>query len=181
MNSRFRTGTAFLLGAVLLFAAILLPAQQMPAPTVTLSEVTTVKAVESRRFTGLLLSPSRVNLVVRVSGELLEVGFKEGDLVQKGQMLYRLDNVRYDAAVKQAGATGEKCKASLDYSESNFNRVKALFDKNVTTNHEHQSEILRKVLDAADRRYVIADHTKLGRKGLYRIAARGGFDEIITD
>ena len=133
MNSRFRFGTASLLGAALLFASTLLPAQQMPAPTVALSEVTTVKAVESRRFTGILLSPSRVNLVVRVSGELLEVGFKEGDLVQKGQMLYRLDNVRYDAAVKQAGATVEKCKASLDYSESNYNRVKALFDKNVTT------------------------------------------------
>ncbi len=68
-----------------------------------------------------------------------------------------------------------------------FNLTKAFIscfgidDKTVTTNHEHQAEILRKVLDAADRRYVIADHTKIGRKGLYRIAARGGFDAIITD
>ena len=50
-----------------------------------------------------------------------------------------------------------------------------------TTNHERQAEILRKVLDAADRRYLIIDHTKIGRKGLYRIAARGGFDAIISD
>lgn len=68
-----------------------------------------------------------------------------------------------------------------------FNLTKAFIscfgidDKTVTTNHEHQAEILRKVLDTADHRYVIADHTKIGRKGLYRIAARGGFDEIITD
>ena len=56
-----------------------------------------------------------------------------------------------------------------------------LDDKTATTNHEHQAEILRKVLDAADKRYLLIDHTKFGRKGLYRIAARGGFDAIITD
>lgn len=56
-----------------------------------------------------------------------------------------------------------------------------LDDKTATTNHEHQAEILRRVLDAADKRYLLIDHTKLGRKGLYRIAARGGFDAILTD
>ena len=70
---------------------------------------------------------------------------------------------------------------------SHFNLTKAFVscfgvdDKNVTTNHERQAEMLRKVLDAADKRYLIVDHTKIGRKGLYRIAARGGFDAIITD
>ena len=68
-----------------------------------------------------------------------------------------------------------------------FNITKAfvsafgLDDKTATTNHERQAEILRKVLDAADRRYLILDHTKLCRKGLYRIAARGGFTAILTD
>ena len=70
---------------------------------------------------------------------------------------------------------------------SRYNVTKAfvsgfgLDDKTATTNHEHQAEILRKVLDAADKRYLLIDHTKLGRKGLYRIAARGGFDAIISD
>ena len=54
-------------------------------------------------------------------------------------------------------------------------------DKTATTNHERQAEFLRKVLDIADRRYLIADHTKIGRKGLYRIAPRGAFDAILTD
>ena len=70
---------------------------------------------------------------------------------------------------------------------SRFNVTKAfisafgLDDKTATTNHEHQAEILRRVLDAADKRYLIIDHTKIGRKGIYRIAARGGFDKILTD
>lgn len=70
---------------------------------------------------------------------------------------------------------------------SHFNITKAFVsafgvdDKNATTNHERQAEMLRKVLAAADRRYLIIDRSKLKRKGLYRIAARGGFDAIITD
>ena len=68
-----------------------------------------------------------------------------------------------------------------------FNITKAfvsafgLDDKTATTNHEHQAEILRDVLDAADRLYLLVDQAKLGRKGLYRISARGAFHAIITD
>ena len=70
---------------------------------------------------------------------------------------------------------------------AHFNITKAfvsafgLDDKTATTNHEHQVEMLRKALDAADKRYLIIDHSKIGRKGLYRIAAKGGFDAIFTD
>ena len=53
-------------------------------------------------------------------------------------------------------------------------------DKNVTTNHERQAELLRHVLASADKRYLIADSTKFGRRGLYRISAKGGFDAIFT-
>lgn len=53
-------------------------------------------------------------------------------------------------------------------------------DKNVTTNHERQAELLRHVLDAADKRYLIVDDTKFGRWGLYRISAKGGFDKIFS-
>jgi len=52
--------------------------------------------------------------------------------------------------------------------------------KNVTTNHERQAELLRYVLNAAGKRFLIADKSKFGRIGLYRIAARGGFDAIFT-
>ena len=70
---------------------------------------------------------------------------------------------------------------------SRFNITKAfvsafgLDDRTATTNHERQAEILRKVLDAADRRYLLVDRSKFRRKGLYRIAARGSFDAILTD
>ncbi|MBR4653098.1 MAG: DeoR/GlpR transcriptional regulator [Kiritimatiellae bacterium] len=53
-------------------------------------------------------------------------------------------------------------------------------EHDVTTNHERQAEIIRKVLAAADRRYLIADRSKIGRTGLYRLATRSAFNAIFT-
>jgi len=50
----------------------------------------------------------------------------------------------------------------------------------VTTNHERQAELLRKVLAAAERRYLLVDRSKLGRTGLYRLYTRNGFDAVFT-
>ncbi len=107
--------------------------QGRPAPKVSVTTVSETDLVEHRRYTGMLQSPSQVALVARVSGELLEVGFEDGDIVKAGQVLYRLDDVRYDASVKAAEASIERCKASLQYAESNYKRVKNLYEKNVST------------------------------------------------
>ena len=50
-----------------------------------------------------------------------------------------------------------------------------------TTNHERQSELIKKVLDAAESRYLLADRSKFGRTGLYRLSAIGAFDAVVTD
>lgn len=56
-----------------------------------------------------------------------------------------------------------------------------LDEKNLTTNHERQAEIIRFVLDSAEKRYCLIDRSKAGRTGLYRIAAKGAFDAIFTN
>lgn len=53
-------------------------------------------------------------------------------------------------------------------------------DKNVTTNHERQAEIVHRVLASAEKRYLLVDKSKFGRTGLYRLSARGGFDAIFS-
>lgn len=53
-------------------------------------------------------------------------------------------------------------------------------DKVVTTNHERQAEIVRKVLDSACKRFLLVDKSKFNRTGLYKISARGTFDAIVT-
>ena len=54
-------------------------------------------------------------------------------------------------------------------------------DDKVTTNHEHHASLLMKVLDLADRKYLLADRSKFNRCGLFRIAPCRAFDEILSD
>ena len=54
-------------------------------------------------------------------------------------------------------------------------------DRSVTTNHEHQAELVTDVLELASKRYLLADRSKFGRTGLYRLAARGLFDAVISE
>ena len=56
-----------------------------------------------------------------------------------------------------------------------------LNERMATTNHERQSELIKKVLDAAQSRYLLVDRSKFGRTGLYRLSSRGAFDAILTD
>ncbi len=54
-------------------------------------------------------------------------------------------------------------------------------DRIATTNHEDQAALVARVLEKAAKRYLLVDRTKFGRTGLYRLAARGLFDAIVSD
>ena len=88
---------------------------------------------EIRHYTGQVVSKSTVKIAARVSGEILEIGFHDGEVVREGQMLYRLDPVQYEAAVKGAQANIEKCKAELAYAQSNFDRINLLYKQEVSS------------------------------------------------
>ena len=84
----------------------------------------------------------------------------------------QLNSILGEEAIRQLGEFNiTKC----------FVSAFGLDDKTATTNHERQSELIKRVLDAADRRYLLVDRSKFGRKGLYRLTARGAFDTIVTD
>ena len=67
--------------------------------------------------------------------------------------------------------------AQLNITKAFFSAF-GLDDKNATTNHEHQAELIRKVMDSSERNYLIVDRSKLGRTGLHRLASRGAFTSI---
>lgn len=89
--------------------------------------------VKARNYTGHISSPEVVNIVTRVSGDLTKVGFSSGQEVKKGQLLYQLDPVRFDAAVKSAEARIAEIKAKLTYAENNYNRNSSLYSKQVSS------------------------------------------------
>lgn len=135
---------------LLLVSAFAFAQQGMPAPTVEAMSVSEKQAFQSRRYTGLLVSPSSVSLVARVSGEMMSQGFEEGDFVKAGQLLYQLDDVRYSALVRVAEANIARCKANARYSESNYNRIKNLFEKEAATEDAKEAALMNFESDKAN-------------------------------
>ena len=123
---------------------------QMPTPTVESAVVGRHQSFQSRRYTGQLLSPSSVSLVARVSGEMLSLGFADGDYVKAGQLMYQLDDVRYDAAVQVAEANIARCEAALRYSKANYERIQNLFDKQVSTQDALDAALMAYQTDVAN-------------------------------
>lgn len=108
-------------------------APQRPAAYVAVGVVTEQDSVEIKRYTGHVTSASSVDLVARISGELMNVGFNEGDMVSKNQVLYELDPVRYEAEVKNIEALFAQYEANLAYSELSFNRAGELYQQKAGT------------------------------------------------
>jgi len=104
--------------AVLAGACKKAPAPQAPPPP----EVAVVK-VEPRRvptsyeFTGEVQPYRRVEVRARVDGVIEARPFNEGATVKPGQVLYRLDRVRSDAAYRSALARSQNAKRTLERLE----------------------------------------------------------------
>ncbi|HXW93999.1 MAG TPA: MdtA/MuxA family multidrug efflux RND transporter periplasmic adaptor subunit [Terriglobales bacterium] len=69
-----------------------------------------------------------VSVKTRVDGELVEVNFKEGQYVSKGDLLLVIDPRPYQVALEQAEATLFKDQASLRDAKLNYDRYKGLLE-----------------------------------------------------
>ena len=107
------------------FASALLLAAEISLPV---AEVREVADFRSSVYPGRVTPIALVDVVPQVSGEILEVAFSNGQLVKEGDVLYRLDPVKYEAAVKNAESKLAECKANARYAELSYERHKNLLE-----------------------------------------------------
>lgn len=88
-----------------------------PPPEVSVVEVRPGTVAQSYEFSGEVVPYRRVEVRARVEGVILERAFTEGMLVKPGQLLYRLDRVRYQAAYQSAVARNENARLTLERLE----------------------------------------------------------------
>jgi len=79
-------------------------------------------------FPGRVVAVARVDVVPQVSGEILEVAFDNGAVVKAGDVLYRIDPVKYEATVKNAESKLAEMKANAKYAELSYDRHKKLLE-----------------------------------------------------
>jgi multidrug efflux system membrane fusion protein len=73
---------------------------------------------------------STVAVKARTDGQIVEVGFKEGEEVKKGQVLFKIDPRSFEAAFRQAEANALRDAAASDQARSQERRYQELLDKN---------------------------------------------------
>ena len=71
-----------------------------------------------------------VALKARVDGQIIEVNFKEGAPVRKGEVLFRIDPRPFQAALRQAEANALRDAAARDQAISQEKRYQELLQKN---------------------------------------------------
>jgi len=92
---------------------------------------------------------STVAIKAQISGELLEVHFKEGDFVRKGQLLFTIDSRIPQGQVGTMQANIEKDEAQLKQAEANLARDMAQLEY-ARAEAERYVTLLKRGLVAAD-------------------------------
>ena len=102
----------FALAVIAAVAASLRPKSEPPI-AVQLTQVKKGSITRKVTAAGKLQAATTVKISPNVSGDLLELPVREGDLVKKGQFLARIDSRRYVAQVRQQEAIRASASAEL--------------------------------------------------------------------
>jgi membrane fusion protein (multidrug efflux system) len=80
-----------------------------------------------------------VNVRPRVEGFIVEMKVDEGDLVERGQVLFRLNNEEYRQAVRSAKADVEAARANVQQAKDEVERLTSLVEKDIVSEYELRS------------------------------------------
>jgi len=98
---------------------------------------------------GNVESISTVAIKAQVSGELLQVHFKEGDFVRKGQLLFTIDPRPFEAQIRQVQGNIARDEAQLSQAEANLARDMAQLEY-AKTQTQRYSTLTQRGLISAD-------------------------------
>jgi multidrug efflux system membrane fusion protein len=90
---------------------------------------------------GTVTAYNTVTINTRVDGQILQVYFKEGQAVRKGQLLLQIDPRPYQAALDQALGTLAKDQANLKNTEAEAQRYTALYQAGVVSKESQQLQV----------------------------------------
>ena len=101
------------------------PAAKPKLPTVTVAKPITKTIVEWDAYTGRLEAVDLVEIRARVSGYLMSAEFEEGQIVQKGDLLFVIDPRPFEAELNAAQAKLRQSESQLVQATAMLNEAKA--------------------------------------------------------
>lgn len=131
-------GAAFLLTASVGSCS---PKQAMPQqiPAIEVQTVDTTSEDLNTYYPAIIRGKTDIAIRPQVSGFITKVHVDEGQHVRKGQVLFTIDQVQYQATVEQAHAAVNSAQAAVNTAASNERNQKMLFEKNIISQTQWQT------------------------------------------
>lgn len=153
-----------------------------PAPAPVAIETHTVASQPIDRFirvTGSLAADEKADVAAETAGRVIGTPVERGTRVTAGTVLIRLSATEADASLREADANAAQlearlglvagqafdplkvpdvlnAKASLDWAEADFNRIKSLLDQKVVSQAEYEQRLTQ--VQAARQQYLSAQN-----------------------
>ncbi len=115
--------------------------QQAPQATAPSLAVLTVQNADSElnhNYPATIKGKTDIAIRPQVTGFITKVHVDEGQAVHKGQVLFTIDQVQYQAAVDQAEAAVNSAKTAVATAQLTEGNKRHLLDKNIISEYEWQ-------------------------------------------
>lgn len=126
---------------------------------VEVSKIEPIDIIETVAATGKIQPEVELALSSEVSGEIIELPLREGQTVEKGDLLVKINPDLIQAAVSQSQAGLQNVRAQLSQAEAsetnaklNFERNKLLFEKGVISKSEWDKSVADYEMAQANRK-----------------------------
>jgi len=157
MSRRTKFGLAFIVligAAVAVFA--LSGARRDRATEVKLETVEQRDLVAAVTASGKIEAEAQVDISADITGRIVDIAVKEGDLVKKGQFLVLIDPAQYESAVRRLEGLLAASQASLVQAQTNRDQLKRQLDRWNEMRKINAELVSREQVEQAQQQYDVA-------------------------
>jgi len=165
MSRKAKWGIGVIALVVVLAIVVMAASRGDEGVEVRMEEVARRDLVASVTASGQVEPRTKVDLTADISGRIVRLAVKEGQMVSRGQFLLEIDPVQYQAGVQRAEAALAAARASeaqarvnVTQARSNLTRSEEIRKANPTLVSEEQLEQLKTALEVNEALYQSARH-----------------------
>lgn len=113
-------------------------AMQQTAPEVATLEVKRTDAENQKEYPAKIEGKTDIAIRPQVTGFITKVHVDEGQAVKKGQVLFTIDQVQFQAAVENAQAAVNSAQTAVNTAQMTAETKRQLFEKNIISAYDNQ-------------------------------------------
>jgi HlyD family secretion protein len=145
-----------LVGSIGGIIAVSINKKKNRAIEVRLEQVARRDLVSAVTASGKIEAQTKVDISADVTGRIIQIGVKEGDLVKKGQFLIQIDPVQFEGAVSRGEALVATNAASLVQARTNRDQAKRALDRTAELQRAGNNLISKESVEQAQQAYDVA-------------------------